>query len=114
MTVKVNKEALLKVLKENKQNHRSLFLKALEGYREEVVELLETNLENARAGRKIVTFLTLVEPKDQTAEYNQIIKMLEMSVDKDFELQDHEFKCYVLDEWSWKEAVTMSNSRYIK
>lgn len=114
MKVKVNKEDLLKVLKENRETHRSLFLKALEGYREEVIKLLTVNLNNVKAGKQIVTFLQLPVPKDQTSEYDQIIRMLGMSVDEDFELEDHEFKCYVLDEWSWKEAVTMSNSRYLK
>lgn len=114
MKVKVNKGDLLKVLKENREIHRSLFLEALEGYREEVIKLLTINLDNVKAGKKIVTFLQLPVPKDQTSEYDQIIRMLEMSVDEDFELEDHEFKCYVSDEWSWKEAVTMSNSQYIK
>ncbi len=114
MKVKVNKGDLLKVLEENKETHRSLFLEALDGYREKVIELLTVNLENVKAGKQIVTFLQLPVPKDQTSEYDQIIRMLEMSVDGDFELEDHEFKCYVLDEWSWKEAVMMSNSRYLK
>ncbi len=114
MKVKVNKDDLLKVLKENRETHRSLFLEALEGYREKVIELLTINLENTKAGKKIVTFLQLPVPTDQTSEYDQIIRMLEMSVDENFELDEHEFKCYVLDEWSWKEAITASNSRYLK
>ncbi len=114
MKVKVNKNDLLKVLRENRETHRSLFLEALEGYREKVIELLTVNLENVKAGKQIVTFINLPVPKDQTSEYDQIIRMLEMSVDEDFELDEHEFKCYVLDEWEWKEAVTMSNSRYLK
>lgn len=114
MKVKVNKDDLLEVLKENRDTHRSLFLEALEGYREEVIKLLTINLDNVKAGKKIVTFLQLPVPQDQTSEYDQIIRMLGMSVDEDFELEDHEFKCYVLDEWSWKEAVMTSNSRYLK
>ena len=114
MKVKVNKVDLLKVLRENRDKHRSLFLEALEGYREKVVELLTINLDNVKAGKEIVTFLNLPVPKDQTTEYDKVIRMLEMSIDEAFELSDDEFQCYVLDEWSWKEAVTMSNSRYIK
>ena len=111
-SIKVKKSELLDVLKKNRGNHRIIFLEASEGYRAAAIEELDKMLADAKAGRKIRRSLTLVEPQDQTRDYDRAIRMLEMSTDDVIELEEHDFAQYVLDDWSWKRQFLLSNSTY--
>ena len=69
-------------------------------------------LEEARAGKRIRRAVQLIEPTDQTKEYDAAIAMLQMSVDDVINLEEHDFRNYVLDQWNWKQAWTASNIGY--
>jgi hypothetical protein len=111
--VTVNREELLEVVKENCKNHRIVFEKALEGYRKAVIDELEKMLVEAKEGKRIGRSVNLVEPMDQTKEYERLIKMLEMSVEDEIDLNQHEFGCYVMDQWQWRDQFVASNSYYV-
>lgn len=110
--VKVSKNELLTVLKQNRAEHRDFFLKAQEGYRKTVIAELDKALKNARDGREYCTHLNLIPPVDQTKEYDRVIEMLKMSVDSAVELTQQEFAHYVLDEWNWTNHFVTSNMMY--
>lgn len=111
-SINVKKIDLLTTLRENREKHRTIFLEATEGYREAAIKELDAMLEDAKAGRKIRRSLTLVEPQDQTRDYDRAIRMLEMSQDDVIELEEHDFAQYVLDDWAWKRQFLLSNSAY--
>jgi hypothetical protein len=113
-TIKVKKTELLDVLRKNREAHRDIFEKACVGYRKVAVEELERSLADARAGRKIRQNLALIEPMDQTKDYDRAIRMLEMSIEDTIELDEQQFAQYVQDDWRWKEQFTASNSRYTR
>ena len=110
--VKINKTKLLEALKANRETHRTIFLEAQEGFRTEAIKHLDQMLEDARNGKEIRQNIGLVEPRDQTADYDRAIRMLEMSEDDVIELSELDFECYVLDNWSWKNQFLISNSSY--
>lgn len=110
----VNKENLLATITRNRDKHRTIFIEAQKSYREAVIKELDSMLADARSGKQIRRSLTLVEPMDQTKDYDRAIKMLEMSVDNEIELAETDFRSYVLDEWHWKGQFNLSNSRYSK
>lgn len=110
--VKVQKAALLAKLQTNRTSHRELFLKAQEGYRKVVIEELDKSLQDARAGKALRVFLQLQAPQDHTDDYDNVISMLEMSVDDVIELEAHDFQCYVMDKWTWMQAATTLNTMY--
>ena len=112
-TVKIYKDELLTKLKSNRDDHRAGFLKALDAYRREAIEVLEEAIEDAKAGKRIITSTHLIEPVDMTREYDQVIAMLQMSVDDIVELTHQEFQNYVMDNWSWSEHVSASNTAYL-
>lgn len=112
--VKIKREDLLRNVQLNRSKHRNLFLKAQEGYREEVIEELDKMLKEAREGKRIRRLIELPEPVDHTSDYDRVIRMLEMSVDEEIELTSVEFDQYVMDNWSWKEFVFATNSSYVK
>ena len=111
-TVTIKKIKLLEKIRINRDNHHKGFLEATKAYRLEAIEVLDQALEDARAGRRIITSTSLVQPVDMTKEYDQIIMMLKMSVDEEIELSNTEFQNYVMDDWSWSGAVGASNSAY--
>lgn len=113
-SVKVSRDELLSTLKKNRENHRKIFEEALEGYREEAIKELAEAINDAKAGKKIRRSLSLVEPMDQTKDYDRVIRMLEMSKDTIIEISEIDFAQYVLDDWRWKDQFTASNSRYLK
>jgi len=113
-TVTVDRNDLLKRIKENREQHRSVFEAALKGYRTKVISELDKSLADAKAGRNFRTFIALAEPVDQTKDYDRIIGMLEMSVDQTIDLTEDQFSQYVLDDWSWKRNFTEINTSYIQ
>ena len=112
--VTVKKIELLDTLKTNRAAHRLIFEEALEGFREEVIKQLEQSLADAKAGRKLRTYIALDEPMDQTRDYDRAIKMLEMSVDEEVDLTQQEFAQLVLDDWTWKHQFIETSTLYAK
>ncbi len=112
--ITVDKAALLTKLRENREKHRAIFLEAQEGYRIAAIAELDKMLAEAKAGKKIRRTVTLVEPMDQTSDYDRAISMLEMSVDDKITLEEHDFQSFVQDQWRWKKQWSTSNSLYSK
>ena len=112
--VRIKKSELLTAVKKNRENHRTIFLEALDGYKKEMTSRLESMLVDIRHGKRISHSISLPQPMDQTKEYDQAIKMLEMSVDEIIELDDESFRNLVMDDWRWKEQFSASNIAYSK
>lgn len=112
--IKVRKADLLTKLYANRDAHKATFTEAMEGYREKVEKWLEERLSAAKKGRIPDMIFNLPHPIDQTKDYNRAIAMLEMSVDDEIELEEHDFQCYVQDEWAWSRQTSMTNSMYTK
>lgn len=113
-SVNIDRGELLGVLKANRDAHRKIFLEAQEGYRKLAIKELEASIHAAKTGKRIQRSLTLIEPIDQTKEYERAIRMLEMSVDQTVQLSESDFQCYVMDEWRWKGQFEASNIGYSK
>lgn len=112
-SVKIKKQDLLEALRKNREEHRTVFEEALEGYRKRVIEVLGERLRAARKGEKIDMTFRLAEPMDQTKDYDRVIRMMEMSTEEIIELGEHEFQQYVMDEWTWAKGFSVNNSSYV-
>jgi hypothetical protein len=114
--VNVKKTDLLDILVKNRTEHRDIFLKAMEKFRELYAKELTKQLKAAQSGGplNVRRFYALVEPKDYTSEYDRVIKMLEMSVDDSVEIGADEFQNFVQDIWSWSREWAISNSGYTR
>ncbi len=110
--VKVSKSRLIESMTKNRENHRKIFLEALDGWKKKVIEELEKSVADARDGKQFRTSLHLPQPTDHTSDYDTVIAMAEMSVDDDIELDHVEFLRYVRDEWGWKEDFLSTSSLY--
>ncbi len=122
--VRVKKDELLAILRENRTKHVAEFNEAADGYKEaaaakvtEVMEELKAKIEGLKSGEMIelaVVSFDLAVPRSYEKSYNQAIRMMEMSVDEVIELPQDEFACYVMDDWDWMRMFKLSNSRYAK
>jgi len=106
MNTKISKEKLLKVIKENRDKHRSIFLEAIEGYQK------EAKINKLKEGKTIDQYINLPIPVDHTPEYNRVIRMIEMDVRINIELGENEFAQYVMDDWQWKREWVGTVSNY--
>jgi len=113
--VKVKKSELIQTISENQRKHIDLLEKAYKGYRKKVIEEVSDLLKKAEAGEAIdlKKILLLVEPISKKEEYERALKMLNMSIEDEVTINEQEFRHYVLDEWSWKDQVDFSNTRYL-
>lgn len=110
--IKVKKSELLKTLHANRENHRNIFLEAQAGYRAFVIKELDVMLTDAKEGRRIRRSINVIEPQDQTKDYDRAIKMLDMSEDETVMLSEEDFANYVQDDWNWKRGFLAANSAY--
>lgn len=109
-TVRIGGEALLARLKHNRQEHLQAFERAMVAYQEAIILELNAQLERARAGQPPRQFSRLVRPTDHTRDYDQVIELIELSLDREFELTAQDFARYVRDDWEWKAGFTESTN----
>lgn len=113
-TVKVSKSELRERIQTNRDAHRAVYDKAMDGYRKAVVAFFETQLKRAQDGKQFVTYFREACPSDHTADYDNVLDMLDMSVDGEISLSQQEFRQYVRDDWGWKQEFTATASNYTR
>ena len=114
-SVKVDRKKLLKIVTDNKEKHVVDFKESVEDYKSAAVKLAEANLELAKSGdlEKIARMRAVPQkPVSYEQNYTRAIRMLELSVEKEIDVEEDVFNQLVLDEWAWKNAFVASASLY--
>lgn len=101
-TVRINRDEFVATVQANRDQHRSTFHRALEGYRSALLGELERRIRDLRRGRRIDVYIRLPEPQDHTEDYDRVLTMARMSVDDVVELRQEDFGMYVMDQWHWR------------
>lgn len=113
--IKIRKETVLEILRENKAKHCIEFEEAISGWvskaKTKLTELL-AGLETDRA-RSLKIEIYLPRPISYEKEYDKAIKMIEYEIRDEVEISTQDFDKYFLDEWTWKENF-MSNTGLYK
>lgn len=122
--VKVRRGELLEILHANRSRHIEEYQLACGGYRaaalkriDEVFEEVRGSINRLKEGETIAVVglrFGLEVPASHERSYDQIIKMMEMSVDEEIVLTASQFACFVMDDWDWKGAWQLSNSQYTR
>ena len=113
--VKVNRKELLKIVTENKEKHITDFNESVEDYKAAALKIAEANLELVKTGdlEKIARTKPMPgKPVSYESNYTRAIRMLELSVEKEIDVEEDIFNQLVLDEWAWKNAFVASASLY--
>jgi hypothetical protein len=113
MKTTVEKAWLIRRVQGNREEHRSVFLKAMEGFRKKAIQLFEEQIDRAKRGKRFDAYVHLVQPIDQTKEYDRTLAMLEAETGATVELTEQDFARYVQDEWDWKQNFTNSTAAYM-
>lgn len=113
-SVKMNREELLKIVKENATKHVSEYAESVEDYKVGVVKVAKANLKMANSGDiSNFNFQRMpAAPVSYTDNYNRAIRMLELSVEDVIEVEEHVFNQLVLDEWGWKQQFVAQSALY--
>lgn len=114
-SVKVEKKKLLAIVRENKDKHVKEYNESVEDYKTAAVKVAAEHVELANTGElaKIAKIRAMPSaPVSYEKEYDRAIRMLELSVEKEIEVEEDVFNQLVLDEWAWKHQFVASASLY--
>lgn len=112
--IKIRKETVLEILRENKAKHCIEFEEAIIGWiskaKIKLTELLaKLDTDQARA---LKIELYLPRPVSYEKEYDKAIKMIEYEIRDEVEISTQDFDKYFLDEWNWKENFLSNSGLY--
>jgi len=111
--ITVEKAALIAKLQTNRDEHRSMFIKAQERYRDAMIVELDRALTEARAGDPIRRAFTLPVPEDHTEEFNTAIEMLQWETGDEVVLGHRDFQRYVQNRWEWAASFAANTQAYL-
>lgn len=112
ITVHVSTSELLAALEKNKEEHRTIFQEAMEGYKKKAIEILTANLDNIKSGKLDRLGINLTLPEDHTRDYERVIRMLQMHQNDYIDLSQEQFAQYVMDDWGWQHQFLESGAFY--
>lgn len=120
--VKVNRKDLLVKIRENRTKHVAEFKDAVAGYKDaalkaidEAVVKLRRSVEELKTGERLAigaVHFNLTVPVNHAKDYDQVIAMLDMSIDDTLTIKSDEFACYVMDDWGWKADFEVTKAMY--
>jgi hypothetical protein len=111
--ITVSKADLIEKIRANRDEHRSMFLKAQERYREAMIAELDRALQEARAGDPIRRGFSLPVPEDHTDEFDTAIEMLEWETAEEVLLSSSDFMRLVQNRWAWAASFAANTSSYL-
>ncbi len=76
------------------------------------LQSLGTRLDDAKHNRPIKLAFGLVQPMDQTKQYDQAIQMLQLHMNEEIDVDAETFRNLVMDDWQWTRQWAASNSGY--
>lgn len=114
--VKVQRDELLVKVRQNREDHRKELDEAMVEMFKDIAAHHQEQLDIFEAGDilELDTNYNFPVPEDHDDEYDQVITMLEMSVDAELVLSYNEFQQYVMDKWHWKNEHVRTMAFYSK
>lgn len=114
--IKVNKDALIVKITEERDKHKAIYDEAVVAYRaafiEEAQAYAEEALERAATHRAFVHFTWLPVPEEHTEDFDRAIEMLEWEVGDEVTLSEHDFATLVQNQWGWARAFASNTTSY--
>ena len=114
LTFKVDE--LLKKLKKNLEEHKTIVTEAREGYIKEAEKQIQAELRKfrkaVRDGKLIHVGVSINPPQDYSSAYETIIEMLEMCTEEEIELDPDQFRKLVQDRWEWTDQFLGHTQAY--
>jgi hypothetical protein len=122
--IKTERLKLLAKVRENREKHIAAYKEAMDGYKDEALKAVDKGMatlrkqvEDLKSGECMAlahVYFHLPVPENHSKDYDQVIAMLDMSVDEHITVKSDEFAMYVMDDWSWKQAFETTAAGYLK
>lgn len=111
--IRVNKAALLEALRSNRDEHRSIYEKAVEAYRIKAAELAR---EQAELMLRVLLrdWQSDVDGLDLSPDLDgPFVVVLEWDLGEEYELSEQDFSQYVMNDWGWARAFAANSMSYL-
>lgn len=116
-SVNVSRVELLKKLKENLTAHRAEYDEAVIAFHARLQDDLKLALKKVKAVQDVESLKNfkfhVPFPQNHSADYEEVIEMLEMSVDKSINLDAQSFRAYIKNEWVWRTQFESAKLQYV-
>lgn len=116
MNVTVKKTELVEKIKKAKDEHVKQYEEALRGWIDQMQDAAKRVIDRSEKGLLRAfpkEFHNLMQmPSLHIDDFDQALKMLEMSVDDEIMLEPDDFNQLVLGNWAWKERWVATNAMY--
>lgn len=109
-SVNVSRIELITALKTGRERHEIDYATAAQDYEDAAVKFLTDALKRAKKGDLSNITFKLPKPENHVADYDEIISMMERSVDETISLDSTSFRAYFLGEWDWKRGFDMATA----
>lgn len=119
----VKRTVILEKVRANRETHLAEYNEAMNGWKAETIKVLENTqkeiiqqIEDIKAGvQEIYNVVSYYprKPENHLDDYDQVIGMLEDSIDENVILTFEEYGKYVKDRWEWMQSFKMSTVNYV-
>jgi hypothetical protein len=110
--VTVDKNELLTIIRQNRDNHRATFEKAVKVYTDHLISWHRQQEKRLLKGETAERFISFPVPEEHTDDYDTLISMLEMHRLDQIDLEFTEYNNYVRDNWRWSASFTANTASY--
>lgn len=105
---------LIQRVTSERAKHRKLFEEAVDRYKEKVLVELEEFARRIKAGEQVRIISSLPVPEEHTEDFDRVLDMLQMTTDKQIELDEAQFDCYVRGRWHWMQSFASNTISYTR
>ncbi|BCG50216.1 hypothetical protein [Ralstonia phage RP13] len=112
-SVNVDRLELITVLKKNRELHKQQYEEAVNDYRQAIYLSLQQALEDVKICSNEELLKLRVQfnvPVSHLHDYDEVIEIMEVSVDKFIQIDNESFRAYYKNEWAWSESF---NATYL-
>jgi hypothetical protein len=110
---RVTVTSILEALQKNREKHIRNFKLAVEVYKREAEKLLGKMLKSIQSGKRISHTISLLAPVNYVGEYDRMIRMFEITLDKEVVLSETQYNMIFGDLWHWQGAFVSNTMRYL-
>ena len=118
MIVTVNQKVLLGFVTTNMEKHQREYHEARAGYADKLNTELSQILTDLQLGKDVYDRLRKValmpKPRSYAAEYQRVVRMLELHTGETVSLSEEQYQNYVEDDWRWSGDFMSGTAPYKK
>lgn len=106
--VTVDRANLIEIIRANRNKHEADYAAAVDAWKKALTLELAALAAQTASGDFSDIKIESLRPVSHLDAYDDVLEMLELSVEVNITLDRNSFKNYVKDEWSWKSMLNQT------